>query len=154
LAAGKATITPATGLALEKALDIPASFWLARDARYQESLAREASRNEMAANVSWLDELPLKDMCKFKWIKIVHPKRCGEILVRSREGAIREFAEQIEIAPGIVLGRLQKEYRFPWKFVEETLLPQGFQVRGNERIYNDEGVQIAELDIEVRGRVA
>jgi HTH-type transcriptional regulator/antitoxin HigA len=69
LVAGKATITPATALALERALDLPASFWLARDARYQEARARQESRAEMAADVAWLDELPLKDMCKFGWVK-------------------------------------------------------------------------------------
>jgi HTH-type transcriptional regulator / antitoxin HigA len=68
LIGGKATITPTTALALEKALDVPASFWLARDARYQEALARQASQAEMAANVDWLNELPLKDLRKFKWI--------------------------------------------------------------------------------------
>jgi hypothetical protein len=38
-------------------------------------------------------------------------------------------------------------------FVEETLLPQGYDVKTNERIYNDEGVQIAEFDIEVHGKI-
>lgn len=38
-------------------------------------------------------------------------------------------------------------------FVEETLLPQGFDVRTNQKVFNDEGVQIAEFDIEIRGRV-
>ena len=38
-------------------------------------------------------------------------------------------------------------------FVEKTLLPQGFDVKTNERIYNDEGIQIAEFDIEIRGKV-
>jgi len=38
-------------------------------------------------------------------------------------------------------------------FVERTLLPQGFEVKTNERVYNDEGIQIAELDIEIRGKV-
>jgi len=38
-------------------------------------------------------------------------------------------------------------------FVEKTLLPQGFEVKTNERVYNDEGIQIAEFDIEVRGRI-
>ena len=68
LIAGKAGITPSTALALEKALDVPADFWLVRDARYQEALAREQSKMEMAASVSWLDELPLKDMRAFKWV--------------------------------------------------------------------------------------
>lgn len=69
LIAGKATITPTTALALEKALGVSASFWLARDARYQEALAREASESELAANVDWLNELPLKDLRKFDWIQ-------------------------------------------------------------------------------------
>ena len=38
-------------------------------------------------------------------------------------------------------------------FVEEKLLPQGFDVKTNERVYNDDGVQIAEFDIEIRGKV-
>ena len=39
------------------------------------------------------------------------------------------------------------------EFVERTLLPQGYGVKTNRRIYNDDGVQIAELDVEVRGKV-
>jgi len=68
LIAGKATITPTTALSLEKALDVSADFWLARDARYQEARAREESRTEMTANVSWLRELPWEDMRDFGWI--------------------------------------------------------------------------------------
>lgn len=37
--------------------------------------------------------------------------------------------------------------------IEELLLPQGFSVIGNSRVYNDEGVQIAEFDVEIRGRL-
>ena len=38
-------------------------------------------------------------------------------------------------------------------FVEKKLLPPGFDVKSNERVFNDEGVQIAEFDIEIRGKV-
>ena len=38
-------------------------------------------------------------------------------------------------------------------FVEKSLLPQGFEVKTNERVYDRDGVQIAEFDIEVRGKV-
>ena len=38
-------------------------------------------------------------------------------------------------------------------FVEENLVPDGFSVIKNERVYNDEGIQIAEFDIEIRGKV-
>jgi len=35
--------------------------------------------------------------------------------------------------------------------IEELLLPHGFSAKANSRVYNDEGVQIAEFDVEVRG---
>jgi HTH-type transcriptional regulator/antitoxin HigA len=69
LVAGKASISPPTALALERALDVPADFWLARDARYQEAKARVEANAELLAEVSWLDELPLRDMCRFGWIQ-------------------------------------------------------------------------------------
>lgn len=37
-------------------------------------------------------------------------------------------------------------------FVESMLLPQGFDVKTRERVYS-EGVQVAEFDIEIRGKV-
>jgi len=37
-------------------------------------------------------------------------------------------------------------------FVEKTLTPQGLTVSTNERVLNDEGVQIAEFDVEVTGK--
>lgn len=38
-------------------------------------------------------------------------------------------------------------------FVEKTLLPLGFTVKTNECIFNDDGIQVAEFDVEARGRV-
>lgn len=38
-------------------------------------------------------------------------------------------------------------------FVEKSLLPQGFEVTTNTRVVNDEGVQIAEFDVEIRGKM-
>ena len=38
-------------------------------------------------------------------------------------------------------------------FVEETLVPPGFEVKANRRVFNDEGVQVAEFDIEIRGKI-
>lgn len=37
--------------------------------------------------------------------------------------------------------------------VEELLLPQGFTVTPNRKVFNADGVQIAELDIEIGGRI-
>ncbi len=37
------------------------------------------------------------------------------------------------------------------KGIESYLLPLGFEVNSNSKIFNDEGVQIAEFDIEISG---
>lgn len=59
LVAGKASISPATAIALERTLDLPADFWLTRDARYQEFRARGDAQSELEEQVTWLDELPM-----------------------------------------------------------------------------------------------
>lgn len=48
-----AEITPDTAMQLEKALGIPASFWMNRERRYRESLARKAERERMAQCETW-----------------------------------------------------------------------------------------------------
>lgn len=37
-------------------------------------------------------------------------------------------------------------------FVENTLAPHGLTVKSNERVFNDEGVQVAEFDVEISGK--
>jgi HTH-type transcriptional regulator / antitoxin HigA len=68
LVSGKASMTPTTALALERSLDIPAEFWLAREAKYQAAQARLQAYTDLEANVPWLAELPLKDMVKYEWV--------------------------------------------------------------------------------------
>ncbi len=38
-------------------------------------------------------------------------------------------------------------------FVEKTLVPKGFEVQTNTKVFNDEGIPVAEFDVEVRGKV-
>lgn len=38
-------------------------------------------------------------------------------------------------------------------FVERTLVPQGFKVTTNDRVLNDEGIQIAEFDVLIQGAI-
>jgi len=37
--------------------------------------------------------------------------------------------------------------------IEEHLLPKSFQIESRKRVYNDDGIQIAEFDLEIRGRL-
>ncbi len=69
LVKGKASISRKTALQLERTLGVAADFWLAREARYQEWLARKEDAHELRASVGWLKELPLSDMVRFGWIR-------------------------------------------------------------------------------------
>jgi HTH-type transcriptional regulator/antitoxin HigA len=59
---GTKEITEDTALELERVLGTPASFWLAREARYREFLARQRDANRMPERMAWLESLPLKQL--------------------------------------------------------------------------------------------
>ena len=58
--AGKKEITVDTALELERVLQVPANFWLAREARYREYLARQRDGQRRKAQLPWLETFPLK----------------------------------------------------------------------------------------------
>lgn len=64
LVTGKAPVTEDTALRLERVLGSTASFWLSREARYRERLARRADRAKLQEWTDWLDELPVKDLMR------------------------------------------------------------------------------------------
>jgi HTH-type transcriptional regulator/antitoxin HigA len=59
---GTKEITEDTALELERVLGTPAHFWLAREAQYRESLARQRDAGRAEGRVEWLDQLPLKQL--------------------------------------------------------------------------------------------
>jgi HTH-type transcriptional regulator/antitoxin HigA len=59
---GTKEITEDTALELERVLGTPAHFWLAREARYREFLARQRDAGRAESRVAWLDKLPLKQL--------------------------------------------------------------------------------------------
>lgn len=65
---GKATITENTALRLERVLGSSAKFWLSREARYREAIARAEEKKHLKGQTKWLKELPLKQMIDFGWI--------------------------------------------------------------------------------------
>jgi HTH-type transcriptional regulator / antitoxin HigA len=58
--AGKKEITEDTALELERVLQVPAQFWMARESRYREYLARLRAANEHKEHLPWLDLFPIK----------------------------------------------------------------------------------------------
>jgi addiction module HigA family antidote len=69
---GKAAITPETAIQLERVFGAPASFWINREARYREALARQAEWDKLRSCKSWLKELPLADMKRWGWVPSRH----------------------------------------------------------------------------------
>jgi HTH-type transcriptional regulator / antitoxin HigA len=59
---GKKEITHDTALELERVLGSPAHFWLSREARYREFLARERDASRADSRMQWLNNLPLKTL--------------------------------------------------------------------------------------------
>jgi addiction module HigA family antidote len=71
---GKAAITPETALQLERVLGIPASFWNNRERDYREALARQEEQARLSEEVAWLDQIPVGEMTKQKWIQFYQDK--------------------------------------------------------------------------------
>lgn len=66
---GKQAITPETAIQLERVLGTPARFWLEREQRYREWLAREQDDANLLLQVDWLNAIPLRDMIQRGWIE-------------------------------------------------------------------------------------
>lgn len=65
----KAAITPETALQLERVLGVPARFWNNREQQYRQYLARLAEQEQLASQVNWLKQFPIKSMIKMGWIE-------------------------------------------------------------------------------------
>lgn len=59
---GHKKITEDTALELERVLQVPARFWLARESRYREYLARQRAAEAGRAAVPWLKQFPIKSL--------------------------------------------------------------------------------------------
>lgn len=71
---GDASITQETAVKLEKVLGSTVRFWLGLEVQYRELLAKKADVIELAADIDWLKELPLKDMIRFGWVSKLQNK--------------------------------------------------------------------------------
>ena len=65
---GKAAITPETALQLERVLSVPATFWNNRERQYKEALVYQEENKQLKKLVSWLKQIPVRDMIKLQSI--------------------------------------------------------------------------------------
>ncbi len=74
LLSGDAPLSEDAALRLEKVLGGAARFWLAREARYREGLARQEFEAQLEDQIGWLAELPTTDMRRWGWISKTRDK--------------------------------------------------------------------------------
>jgi len=65
---GKSSITPDMAILFEKILYIPAHFWLNKQLRYDEYVARAKNKVTVKDSVSWAKKFPFADMVGKGWL--------------------------------------------------------------------------------------
>ena len=65
---GKSSITPEMAVQFEKVLNIPASFWMAKQANYYEYVAREKEKEELTESIEWSKKFPYNDLAKLGYV--------------------------------------------------------------------------------------
>lgn len=64
----KSAITPETAIKLERAIGMPAEYWLNLESHYQEVLARLQEEVQLDHDIDWLSRIPVAQMGKLGWI--------------------------------------------------------------------------------------
>lgn len=68
LVKGKSAITSETAIKLERALGMPADYWLNLESQFQETQARLAEVDQLERDLDWLKKIPVNTMARFGWI--------------------------------------------------------------------------------------
>lgn len=82
LLSSKAPISPAMAIKLERAIGMPAQYWLNLEANYQEALARLEEEKQLEADLGWLAKIPYRQMVNLGWVADIKDKkeRLSEVL--------------------------------------------------------------------------
>lgn len=65
----KSSITPETAIKLERAIGMPAQFWMNLETQYQEMLARTAEEKKLTRDLDWLKRIPVAAMARMGWVE-------------------------------------------------------------------------------------
>jgi len=72
---GKSAITSETAIKFERAIGMPADYWLNLESQYQEIQARAAEEDKLEADLDWLKKIPVSAMVKLGWINEFKDKK-------------------------------------------------------------------------------
>lgn len=65
----KSSITPETAIKLERAIGMPAQYWMNLESQYQEALARKTEETALLRDLDWLKQIPVAAMVKLGWLE-------------------------------------------------------------------------------------
>ena len=71
---GDSSITPDMAVAFENVTRIPAHFWMARQRKYDEAMARKKMEAKISESIGWAERFPIAQMVKYGWIEKVTGK--------------------------------------------------------------------------------
>jgi HTH-type transcriptional regulator / antitoxin HigA len=66
---GSAPVTPETALLLDRATGVSARVWNNLEVAYREQLSRRVEEDRLAADLGWLDELPINELIRRGWVE-------------------------------------------------------------------------------------
>lgn len=89
---GKAPINEETALKLERVLGSTAAFWLKREAQYRAGLASKEEETRLKEWISWLDQLPVKELMN----QGVIPK-CN-LIAKNKPGVVKNLLQFFGVA--------------------------------------------------------
>ncbi len=72
---GKSSITSETAIKFERAIGMPADYWLNLESQYQEIQARIAEEDQLERDLDWLKKIRAADMIKQGWIQKFKDKK-------------------------------------------------------------------------------
>lgn len=64
----ESSITPEMAILFENVTEIPAQFWINKQARYNEYIARKKNEEIIAEALLWAKEFPYAEMAKYNWV--------------------------------------------------------------------------------------
>jgi HTH-type transcriptional regulator/antitoxin HigA len=89
---GKAPVNEETALKLERVLGSTAAFWLRYEAQYRAALARKEEETCLTEWISWLDQLPIKELMN----QGVIPK-CN-LIAKNKPGVVKNLLQFFGVA--------------------------------------------------------
>jgi HTH-type transcriptional regulator/antitoxin HigA len=104
----KSSITPETAIKLERALGMPADYWLNLESNYQEILARLAEEEQLEKDLDWLKRIPVTAMAKLNWIEGNRDKK-GQLVEILRFFGIANIGQWEEMWPNLNVAYRQNQ---------------------------------------------